>query len=442
MSKSRKKGLRIGKYRITPLGVGVLVALLLAAAAAVAFSLAGGKIDLLGIVPSAPTATPTAAPTAEPTATPVPTAKPTAAPTAEPTATPEPAARNATIRVLGEISMELDLLKSAYNKADQTFDFSPMFSEIADEIGNTDYTIADVEGTLGDTKGFEASDKSMLTPSALLTALTDSGVDMLMLANDHALDGGFEELQATIANVSAAGLDYVGASTSAEAKSTPVVKDIAGIKVGFVGYCEKMGVKVSGDAEAYGVNLVSNSNAVSDIQAARAAGAEVVIALFNWGDKYSHELNENQQKLAQFLAASGADAIIGYNPHAVQPASWIETTAEDGTIRRTLCLGAPGSLLSNQRKAGTDCGMIFEITLAEQEDGSIAIEVPKYVPTYTLRYDKGEGLYEYRAVAINRYLGEGAVLTEGMTSTDVEYMTKLQSAIQSVVGADAEMISE
>lgn len=442
MSKSRKKGLRIGKYRITPLGIGVLVVLLLAGAVAAVLSLTDGNIDLLGLVPAAPTATPTAAPTAVPTAEP--TAAPTAVPTAEPTATPEPEPepRSATVRVVGEISMELDLLKSAYNQTDKTFDFSPMFSEIADVIGNADYTIADVEGTLGDTKGFDAAEKSMFTPSALLNALTGSGVDMLMLANDHALDGGFEELQATIANVSAAGLDYVGVAASAEEKATPVVKDIEGIKVGFVAYCEKMGAKVSEEANAYGVNLISNSNAAADLQAVREAGAEVVIALVNWGDKFSHQTNETQQKIAQFLVAAGADVIIGYNPHAVQPAAWLETTAADGSVHRTLCLGAPGSLLSNQRKAGTDCGMIFEFALNEQEDGSIAVEAPKYIPTYTLRYDKGEGLYEYRAVAINRYLGEGAELTEGMTAADVEYMTKLQSAIQSVVGADVEMVNE
>jgi len=441
MSKSRKKGLRIGKYRITPLGLGVLAALIVIGAAAAALSLTGGNIDLMSFVPTAPTATPTTAPTAVPTA--VPTAKPTAAPTAEPTATPEPAPRSATVRVLGEISMEMDLLKSAYNQTDKTFDFSPMFSEIAAEIGNADYTIADVEGTLGDTKGFDASDKSMYTPSALLSALSESGVDMLMLANDHALDGGMDELKATIANVSAAGLDYAGAAASAEEKATPVVKEIGGIKVGFVAYCEKMGAKADDDAKAYGVNLVASSNASADIQAVRAAGAEVVIAIVNWGEKFSHQPNETQQKIAQILAACGTDVIIGYNPHAVQPASWIETAGEDGAVTgRTLCLSAPGSLLSNQRKAGTDCGAIYEFTLSEQADGSIAIGAPKYIPTYTLRYEKGDGLYEYRAVAINRYLGEGAVLADGMTAADVEYMTKLQSAIQSVIGADAEMVSE
>ena len=53
--------------------------------------------------------------------------------------------------------MDLELLQSAADLETSTFDFSPMFSEIADVVGDADYTIADVEGTLGDTMGFSAT---------------------------------------------------------------------------------------------------------------------------------------------------------------------------------------------------------------------------------------------------------------------------------------------
>ena len=439
MSNSRKKGLRIGHYRITPLGIGVLVALVAAVAVGVVMTVTGGTADRLTQTVSAPTASPTA----EVQVTPTPTVKPTLVPTPEPTATPEPEPRSATVRVLGEISMELELLKSAYNAEDNSFDFSPMFSEIADVIGNADYTIADVEGTMGDTTDVGADDKRRVTPSVLLTALADSGVDMMMLANDHALDGGLDDLKATVANVAAAGLDYVGAGSTAEENAAPVVIDINDIKVGFVAYCEKMSSKVSDEANDY-ISLVTNSDANADIQSVRDAGAEVVVALVNWGEMYSHSPNSSQQKIAQILTACGVDVIVGYNPHAVQPTYWLENTAEDGTVlNRTLCICAPGSLLSNQTKAGTDCGAIFEFTLKEQEDGSVAVESPVYIPTYTLRTQREDGLYDYRAVVIGRYTDEGATLADGMTATDVEYMTKLQSAIESVVGTDvAQMVSE
>ncbi len=438
MSNSRKKGLRIGKYRITPLGIGVLVAVLAAVIIAVVLSLTGDKADRLGKAPAAPTASPTA----EVQATPTPTAKPTATPEPAPTATPEPEPRSATVRVLGEISMEMDLLKSAWNNTDKTFDFSPMFSEIADVIGNADYTIADVEGTMGGTNNVGANKNIFITPPSLLDALSGVGVDMLMMANDHVLDGGLEDLKPTLANIASAGMDYVGAGASPEEKSAPVVVDINGINVGFAAYCESMSAKVSDEAKAH-VSLISGSDASADIKSLRNAGAEVVVALVNWGEMYSHKPNSNQQKIAKILTDVGVDVIVGYNPHAVQPTYWLESTSEDGTVNRTLCICAPGSLLSNQTKAGTDCGAIFEFTLCEQEDGSIAVESPEYIPTYTLRTKRADGLYDYRAVVISRYTGEGAAMVNGMTATDVEYMTKLQSAIQSVVGTNvAQMVSE
>lgn len=437
MSSSKRRGIRIGHYRITPLGIGTLAALIVIIATATVLLTLGKGEDREGIQLVTNTAAPSPSATAEaaePTATPKPTEIP------EPTATPEPEARSATIRVLGEIAMELDLLKAAYNQSDESFDFSGMFSEISDIISNADYTIADVEGTLGDTQGFSGKADKMLTPSVLAQNLADAGVDMLMLGNDHIMDGGFDELTATISKVSEAGLDYVGAVATAEEKTQPVVKEINGIQVGFVAYCESL---TSGKTNVGAVNLIANSNAAADIQAVKEAGAEVVIAIVNWGEMFSHTPNKTQVKIAEILSTSGADVILGYNPHAVQPVMWMDTTA-NGEAHRTLCLGAPGTLLSNQRKAGTDCGVIFEFTLQEQEDGSIAIESPQYIPTYALRYKDSNGLYQYRAVATGRYTGETQEeLPEGMSATDVQYMQKLEAAIQSVLGAEtASMISE
>lgn len=436
MSSSKRRGIRIGHYRITPLGIGTLAALVIVIAGlTVFFAFSGGQDHESKLVVNntvAPSAT--ASMLAEPTVTPRATELP------EPTATPEPEARSATIRVLGEIAMELDLLKSAYDQDDGTFDFSPMFSEISDIIGNADYTIADVEGTLGDTNGFSGKSSKMLTPSVLAQNLADAGVDMLMLANDHVMDGGFNELRATIENVSAAGLDYVGAAVTAEEKAQPVIREINGIKVGFVAYCETL---ASGNSGVTAVNLISNSNAVSDIKAARDAGAEVVISIVNWGEMFSHKPNQTQVKIAQVLSAAGADVILGYNPHAVQPVMWMDFTVE-GQAHRTLCLGAPGVLLSNQTKAGTDCGVIFEFTLQEQEDGSIAIESPQYITTYVLRTESTNGLYQYRAVATGRYTGESTDnLPEGMSYENIQYMKKLETATQGVLGTDvAAMVTE
>ncbi len=308
---NQKKGLRIGRYRITPLGMGVFGGLIAVVAAIIVaiVLLTGGSPD----AQSDPTlASATRSPEADvaSSATPV--------PTAAPTPTPEPTPRSATIRALGEISMDLELLQSAVDLETSTFDFSPMFSEIADVVGDADYTIADVEGTLGDTMGFSATDRAMYTPSALLTALKDSGVDMLFLGNDHAMDGPFSELVATIDNVEATGLDHIGTNRTSAEKSTPVVKEINDINVGFLAYCQSLSGESEyaddADALSYGVNLITNSDPYADAQALRDAGAEVIVAVVNWGDAGSQSITEAQYQMAMILNAAGVDVIIGLQP--------------------------------------------------------------------------------------------------------------------------------
>nr|MBQ4318013.1 CapA family protein [Clostridia bacterium] len=66
--------------------------------------------------------------------------------------------------------------------------------------------------------------------AAVFYGFDTAGVDMLNIANDHALDGLFGELTATMANLQAAGMDYVGGAASPEEKATPKIVEINGIK--------------------------------------------------------------------------------------------------------------------------------------------------------------------------------------------------------------------
>jgi len=433
------------KYAATPLGLAAMIGIAVIVIALIVLLVSNftGSDDpqnnnlANNSINSAAVTDPTAKPAASATAQPVPTVKPTAT----------PAPRSATIRALGEIAIETDLLKSAIDLSDNSFDFSPMFSEVADIMGDADYTIANVEGTMGDTLGISGSGSKMHTPSAILAALKSAGVDMMMLANDHALDGTFSEQQATVQNVANAGLDYVGAARSAEERSTPVIKNINGIKVGFVAYAESMnGNENAADpnALAYGVNLVARSNAAADIQRTRDAGADVIVALVSWGNMFSRSATETQQQIAMALTMTGVDVIIGYGPHTVQPALWLEAPAADGSgTNRTLCLCATGNFLSDPRAQYFDSGIVFEFTVQEKADGSFEITAPRYIPTYVLRYENAEkGVYEYRTLAAGRWTDDDADnMLEGMAYADLQRMAQVWSEMQSTLGSSVASIA-
>lgn len=432
MSKHHKKGLRIGNYRIKPLGLGVLIAfvLIIVAAIVLVFGNPFGNED--GSYYARLTATPT----------PTPTVAPTPTPTAVPTPTPAPTPKAATVRVIGEIAVQDNVLAAA--ETDSGYDFSQMFTYISDIMGDADYTIGDVEGSMGDT--LEASgDEQMITPSAIISALKDCGVDMLNLANDHAVDGDLADLTATISNLQAAGMDYVGAAASETEKNTAKIISINGINVGFAAYTDSLNgleKKVDSDVLKYGINYVSKSNAKNDLQSLRNAGADVVVVCMSWGKMLSRETTESQLELAKALSSWGADVIIGYNPHVVQPATWLEMTDSSGNVtQRTLCLFSAGNFLSDSREQYSDSGIIFQFSIEQKADFSgYEITNPCYIPTFVWRAENEDGSYEYHTLASSQWIESAP---DGMNYSQYSRLKESYAEAQSAMGSEvATLISE
>ena len=422
-------GIRIGKNRLTLLGLITLIVLLALIVFGIIMAVlhfAGGPEQQGVIAKATATNSLTAVGGDE-------SAEPTAIPT--PTPTPAPVMRSATIRSLGEIAMQQNLLYSVVNENE--YNFAEMFTEIDTAMGAADYTVGDVEGSMGGVATTSGSSR-LVTPPSLIQVLLDCGVDMLTVANDHALDGGVEDQQAELQNLRDAGMDYIGGASSAEEKAEPKIVRINGINVGFLAYTESLnGNERSVPASyAFCVNLITRTtSAANDVQALRDAGADVVVAYVSWGDMLARRYTENQVAIANILCRAGADVIIGYNPHVIQPATWLESTGADGNVHRTLCLGATGNFLSDQRAQFADSGVIFQFTIQEVEEGRFAITEPCYVPTYVWRTEvEGEtAKYRYRTLAVGQWLDE---TPEGMSDEDAARMRQVWQEAQAIIPAD------
>ena len=429
MPNSQKKRRR-SRYKIKPLGFAVLALILLIIIVCIVLVVKTSSQGS-GFLAPEPTATPEPIITPEPTATPA------------PTATPLPSPRSATIRSLGEIAMQDNLLKAA-RQEDGSYDFSDMFIEVAGLMGDADFTIANVEGSLGGTANASGSSTQMLTPPSLIQTLKDCGVDMLNLANDHALDGGFDDLQAAIQNCQAAGMEYVGAASSKEERNTAKVIDINGIRVGFVAYTDTlndMETKTDANAVKYGVNLATRSNPQADVQACRDAGAEIVIACCSWGEMLNRKATDTQTAMAKVLTQCGVDVIIGYNPHVIQRAKWFEMTNKNGNVtKRTLCILSNGNFLSDSRKQYSDSGVIFQFTIQEREDLSgLDIVSPQYIPTYVWRIENEDSTYDYRTLAAGLWL---ETAPEGMNYTQESRIRAVWAEAQSIMGSDVATVAK
>ena len=308
----------------------------------------------------------------------------TSAASAAPTATLF-APRTITIRAVGDVMMHEEQLRAAARPG-EGYDFSPQYELIADSLSAADYTIANLETTVGLYSDNPYSGYPMFNaPPELLTALREAGVDFVSMANNHILDRYFDGMLYTINNVEAAGLAYGGVNRSKEQKETPNIVEVGGVRLGMLCYAEhtnEMDVYSDPRAREYGVNYIEGTDFAAEVRKLREAGADVVIAMMHWGEEYRRSANNAQRTLADTLAAAGVDVILGGHPHVVEPAGMRQIALADGTQHEAFVAFSLGNFNSGMVDEYANAGVIIEFTLVEQEDGGFEIEDVGFVPTY------------------------------------------------------------
>jgi poly-gamma-glutamate synthesis protein (capsule biosynthesis protein) len=204
------------------------------------------------------------------------------------------------------------------------------------------------------------------------------------------LDRWFDGMKNTVTNVEKWGFDHVGAYRTQEERNTPVVKEINGIKIGFVAYTHTTNTQervCDEDAVKYGVPYLYKANIANDIKKLRNAGAEVVIAFPHWGDEYVRKPDDNQLAYAKKLAKAGADIIIGSHSHMVQPMGYQSVALSDGNKKSVFLMFSMGNFISDHTMEYTDSGIILDFTINEQPDGTFTCDNVGYIPTYCWTHD-------------------------------------------------------
>ncbi|MBM4280490.1 MAG: CapA family protein [Deltaproteobacteria bacterium] len=146
-------------------------------------------------------------------------------------------------------------------------------------------------------------------------ALVAGGVDVVSVANNHAMDflypGFFQTLQAT----SALGLRVTGVAE--EDGQRLLVVPVGQMTVGFLAYNahgdEWFHLDFRPRAAPYDIEAV-----LADVARARPQVDHLVVSL-HWGNELSHEPQDWQRADAHRLVDAGVDLVIGHHPHVQQP---------------------------------------------------------------------------------------------------------------------------
>ncbi len=152
--------------------------------------------------------------------------------------------------------------------------------------------------------------------------LTDLGVDIVSLANNHAYDYGEQAFLDTMQVLRGEGIPYVGAGINEQEASSPVYFIINDMKIAIISatQIERLdNPDTKGATETSpGVFRCLNGEKLMQTVAQAKEESDFVIVYIHWGTENQEETDWLQNKQAPELAEAGADLIIGDHPHILQ----------------------------------------------------------------------------------------------------------------------------
>ena len=320
------------------------------------------------------------------------------------------------------------------------YDFDSIFTNVKDEITAADYAVCNFEFTITETGNFSFYPHFKLPPETA-DALKNAGFDFLVTANNHSGDDREDGIYRTVKILRQKGFKTTGTFETPDEKKYSVV-DVNGIKVGIVNYTfgtiDDQGLKALNgnyalDANASQcINVFQNEKLpqlYSELEQITADmkkdGAEAYIAYMHWGNEFQLQQTTTQQEIAQKLCDLGYNAIIGGNPHVIQPAAVL--TGSNGN--KTFCIYSTGNMVSNQRREymsaspnGYTEDAIFVYTTFERDnEGNVKLASVDYTPlwmnksgsSYKLESCKGDNLTASQQSSKNRTDG---LVAEGFSA--------------------------
>jgi len=197
-----------------------------------------------------------------------------------------------------------------------------VFAGIAPVLRAADAAWVNLESPLTDISDpYPGKDVHFQGDPRLAAGLADAGIDVVNMANNHAVDQGPAGLLDAIRRVEAAGVKVVGVGRNAAAARRPaIVRTSGGATIGFLGWTD---IIWPGYQAGSGPGVATARTDMSQVeQAIRRLKRRVdyVVVCFHWGVEYTDMPIADQVSEAHAAIDAGADMVIGHHPHVLQGA--------------------------------------------------------------------------------------------------------------------------
>ena len=267
-------------------------------------------------------------------------------------------------------------------------------------MGNLEVVLSD-EGLRPDevmTRVFRGS------PSAIGT-ITDGGFNVVNIANNHTLQHGVSAFHETVSLLERHGVDVIGLAGGRMFASRPLIREVKGISIGFLGYSQvpenfhKLGPLLYAGGEL--------QDMLGDIRRLRAS-VDFVVVSCHWGTEQMDRPCTAMVTMARQLVETGADLVLGHHPHVLQAVERYQT----GVICYSL-----GNLVFDTiwERASRDSAVVRFVLRLSGRKREIDYEIiplrlnDAYQPTPMSGYDRERALRHIQRLSEPGYFARGDV---------------------------------
>lgn len=279
----------------------------------------------------------------------------------------------------GDALIHSGVYKDAYTG--NNYDFSKQLELVAPIIKEYDIAYYNQETVFGGEELGYSNYPRFNTPNHLGIDMQEAGFNMVSLATNHSLDKNESGARNAIdfwnsqEEVLSSGM-YL----SEEERLEERIFEKNGITYTLLSYTTSTNGLPVPKGKDYLVNVYSEEKVKADVLRYQDK-VDVIFVAMHWGVEYTHNPNEEQIQIANYLADLGVEVVIGCHPHVIQPIEKIDDT---------LVIYSLGNFISAQEGEKKLVGMLasFDITKTTKDNVSqIAIDNVEVDLTWT--YYKG-----------------------------------------------------
>ena len=335
------------------------------------------------------------------------------------------------IVAVGDLMFHIPQVKSAY-LGNKEYDFTPTFKHIKKYIESADIALANYETVTLNTEPYTGFPR-FNSPKETMSAIAETGFDIISTANNHSLDRGKKGIISTLDAIDEYSLKSIG--TYRIPTEEVLIEDIKGIKIGFLSYTYSLNgldSLLTKEELGYMINIIDEEKIKADIEKTKELGADLTVLFLHWGHEYHSEPSNYQIELGKKIIDWGGNIIFGSHPHIIQKSEIMENPKENYIIY------SMGNFLSNQNKelvgnSLTEDGVIVKLNIEKNfTTGETSIKEIKYIPTWVYKY-RAEGKLKLEIVPVEEVIN-GDLKIE-LTKTQFNRIEEsLKSTLDTIIG--------